>query len=386
MDISIVVKETVVDLHFGTLKELEQWVDKEANFWKWLETIPASINFLWNLPNSEWIRIRKLIKKYENEPEDSKANLLQEIIGTIRNIYSQNRAIPSTSPRAQFIETLRHKDRDVAAFALCSFLRPNEIPLHDPPAIRGIVQGYLFDLGLSNDGAAAEKEALRLLSESWSSFFQVARKKQSEFDQIIADAAANLTQLRKRESEQCEEIRTVASENFKSLEHTFHEKLALLAPVTYWQKKAEKHRNASIVVGIAFIAMGVLTVWLVWAALQHFVIGQINVSSNPSVIILQPEYWRYSIPLGIGTFLLWPMRILARILFSNLHLREDAFERVTMANTYLALSQSKEGLKAEDRKLILEMLFRPSSPGIVHDDAAPPSIVGYLSRAGSGKH
>ena len=99
----------------------------------------------------------------------------------------------------------------------------------------------------------------------------------------------------------------------------------------------------------------------------------------------QSNYWRYAIPVATATMLLWPLRILSRMLLSNLHLREDARERVTMANTYLALVQSKEGLKDEDRKLILEMLFRPASLGIVRDDAATPSITHFLSRLGSGQ-
>jgi len=80
------------------------------------------------------------------------------------------------------------------------------------------------------------------------------------------------------------------------------------------------------------------------------------------------------------------MRILARMLLSNLHLREDALERVTMVNTYLSLSEGKQGLKDDDRKLILEMLFRPSTTGIVQDDATPPSLLTYISKASSGKH
>ena len=88
MDISVVIKENAVDLHFSALKELEEWIEKEVNFWKWLENPPADINFLWNQPNGEWNRIRKFIRKYENEPEETKGNVLQEITGTIRNLGS----------------------------------------------------------------------------------------------------------------------------------------------------------------------------------------------------------------------------------------------------------------------------------------------------------
>lgn len=248
------------------------------------------------------------------------------------------------------------------------------------------MQAYLFELGLSTDTASAEKEALKLLSENWSSIVQTAGKQQSEYAEMSTNAATQFATLLNEELTQCEKIRMEATSQFKALEQTFREKLALLAPVTYWREKATKHRNVSIVLGIAFVAMGVVTAWLVWLALQHFVIAQVPVSSKASDSSIPPEYWRYTIPVAIGSFLLWPMRILARMLFSNLHLREDAMERVTMANTYLAFSEAKAGLREEDRKLILEMLFRPSSTGIVYDDAAPSSMFAILSKVGSGKH
>jgi hypothetical protein len=70
---------------------------------------------------------------------------------------------------------------------------------------------------------------------------------------------------------------------------------------------------------------------------------------------------------------------------SHLHLRSDAKERITMAKTYLSLVRSKEGLSETDRKLILETLFRPSSTGLIHDDAAPASAIYLLSRLMSGE-
>ena len=55
----------------------------------------------------------------------------------------------------------------------------------------------------------------------------------------------------------------------------------------------------------------------------------------------------------------------------DLRLHTDAGERVVMAQTSLALVAESAGPKDVDRTLVLSSLFRPSSTGVVKDDAAP---------------
>ncbi|MPX90331.1 DUF6161 domain-containing protein [Salinivibrio sp. VYel1] len=64
----------------------------------------------------------------------------------------------------------------------------------------------------------------------------------------------------------------------------------------------------------------------------------------------------------------WVTRLSAKIFISNLHLRTDADERVTMIQTYLALLREGSGPMDEERQLILQTLFRPSSTGFIKDD------------------
>jgi hypothetical protein len=72
-----------------------------------------------------------------------------------------------------------------------------------------------------------------------------------------------------------------------------------------------------------------------------------------------------------------------RIVLSNLHLEIDSGERVVMAKTYLAMVKEKN-ISDEDRKLVLASLFRPTSTGMVKDDAAPATWMDFLSRIVSG--
>lgn len=61
-------------------------------------------------------------------------------------------------------------------------------------------------------------------------------------------------------------------------------------------------------------------------------------------------------------------RLSAKIFVSNLHLRTDADERVTMIQTYLALLREGSGPKEDERQLVLQTLFRPSKAGFIKDE------------------
>ncbi|NJL16728.1 MAG: hypothetical protein HC938_05535 [Nitrospira sp.] len=236
----------------------------------------------------------------------------------------------------------------------------------------------MFEQGIAQESSSSERAALEKAEQQWTTLVN----KVGAAHVTLKEETTRLTIDALRQTEEQHNVFTKklqeAESSFKALEKTFKEKLALLAPVTYWDAKATIHLRVSIGLAIAFAVLGSLSAFLVWLELQAFVIPMTEGHQ-------QSNYWRYAIPVATATMLLWPLRILSRMLLSNLHLREDARERVTMANTYLALVQSKEGLKDEDRKLILEMLFRPASLGIVYDDAAPPSITHFLSRLGSGQ-
>ena len=65
----------------------------------------------------------------------------------------------------------------------------------------------------------------------------------------------------------------------------------------------------------------------------------------------------------------WIIRITVKIALSNLHLSEDAHERVVMIQTYLAFVKETE-VKEKDKELILSSLFRPSNIGIIQDESS----------------
>jgi hypothetical protein len=80
----------------------------------------------------------------------------------------------------------------------------------------------------------------------------------------------------------------------------------------------------------------------------------------------------------------WFIRLLVRIFLSNIHLENDASERVTMAKTYLALIRDGSFEGKEHIGTILAALFRPTGDGIVKDEGLPPTAMEWLTKL-SGK-
>jgi len=149
-----------------------------------------------------------------------------------------------------------------------------------------------------------------------------------------------------------------------ALTDTYDDKMALSAPVTYWTERRQEHLVLAIVFGSFFaISLGVGG-WLLVSMFGSYLPETVSSDKIPLGKIAESAV--------VLTFGIWMIRTLARIFFSNLHLSIDAGQRAIMVQTYLALLREKAGLDAEGKKLMIEAMFRPTSTGIVKDDANPP--------------
>jgi hypothetical protein len=96
----------------------------------------------------------------------------------------------------------------------------------------------------------------------------------------------------------------------------------------------------------------------------------------------KPEAWRVAFAGLLGVIGVWAVRLFVRMFLSHSHLATDAAERVTMVKTYLALLEGDKLPSDDDRKLILQALFRPASDGIVKDEGLPHPVLEALTRLG----
>jgi hypothetical protein len=173
-------------------------------------------------------------------------------------------------------------------------------------------------------------------------------KFKSQFDSELADAKTELENLTK----------------------TYDDKLALHAAVKYWGIQLKSHNKKAI--GFA-IALGLMTL----VVISTIIIFSYSTLDAP---IKEIHLSKIFTAAALTTFGIWLIKILANIFMSHLHLATDAQERRTMIHTYLALTRKGQGPKEEDRQLILQTLFRPSTTDMVKNDQGPTQLVDMINR------
>ena len=89
--------------------------------------------------------------------------------------------------------------------------------------------------------------------------------------------------------------------------------------------------------------------------------------------------WQIGFIFLTGTIILLLLRVLTKIMISHLHLASDAAERVVMIKAYMALAM-EGGLDETHRSLILQALFKPSTTGLIKEDAVPASVLDLATR------
>ena len=220
-------------------------------------------------------------------------------------------------------------------------------------------------MGLKAD-ISSEKEVLRELQ---SDFERIKSKNSEEERKSTENRKSWDGTLQALHSSQDESFQTLLSESrakLADLEDLYANKLHLEAPVTYWSRKADRHRNFAAAFGVVFLLLASGLVFAMFKFddnLQPFVDAA---ADKPIVAIVF---------LGIPVFVaVWVLRFVARLFLQNIALNNDGRERAAMTETFLALMKDEEAKMTEaDRILILQALFRPSAVSHPSDDGAPPN-------------
>ena len=386
---------------YRSIEEVEAWFKAENAFWDWLRQTDWNRHV--NQRFNQHFRQFNVALNSAKQGSDLQVNTLGRISAAISDIRKQGgattdkavklsallkdtyspagnappKAIHSQHASAALIEEFRRESPVIGASALAYLLR-QRTEMTSSDDITAICRVVLYEHGLLN-AATSEKTALEGLFSEWTAELSTAKKafaasqtelsqhqtdehnraaqRKGDFDKFMEEAGAGVKQL----------VET-SKKDLADIERTYNEKLALQASVTYWSRKARKHTKLAF----AFAALAVAAIgagaWTLFAALR-LLIGDVKVSDV--------QVWKLGTLLILATVVVWGMRIVVRLLMSNLHLHDDAEERTTMLLTYLALLREGQ-LPEEVRQLILQALFRPAATGIVRDDAAPPFMAQWL--------
>jgi hypothetical protein len=189
------------------------------------------------------------------------------------------------------------------------------------------------------------------------------------------DSKEKAEALKKLHSDQSGEFTKLIGEhvqNLAAIEKTYDQKLALQRPVKYWEVKEDYHRKRAVTFGIVALVSVIFAIGgLVFIAYEY--LSKLQPNENP-------KHWQIGVLVVGAFFAIWLVRVFVRLFFSNIHLATDAAERRMMILTYLSMSREGAQFAADDKKLIIQHIFRAASDGLVKDDAAPPSMFELLSR------
>jgi hypothetical protein len=408
---------------FKKVGDLVAWLMEEIEFWKWIKEAPAwdhaqSLQTIHNRffefessTNNELNQRRQTWNSHKNKidellsPENTDDfetvtsvrlaqyyteadNLLDQLRDQLRrnfetHIINQGSHIPRTEPTAQFISEVASNDPVEAVFALDQLLKTNQGKNIRAAEINGRVLAMLFSRNL-NRKLRPDNAAFKKATESWSNELKNYKadyeQLKSDFEEISesnkkTDTAwvERTVKMEQRFKEQIEKN----DQDLANLKDTYESHMVLQGPFEYWSSKCEEHGDL----------VKKFRNWLVGGS----IVGAAAVGIT-AYCILPGHYPSDSIPwrhLGLfllaTTFVLWILRLLVKLLLSNVHLYADAKERIVMIQTFMALVRHKEtleGLKKEDIALVLAPIFKPSTTGVIKDDGGPITLGDFISRLG----
>ena len=354
--------------------QLREFLESQRNSWSWLQEIQYKdphLNQLWHTYDNYFRQIDNFLIQYgqHQENKDWQSNLERELINRTQQAVAKGFLLDE-SPQAKFVAELKERETPhVAAYALASLTKQNIRFDTVQPAFEGAYWALQFLHG-NTDTVKAEQNALESMKKSWDvKFGKQLKDLRSQNDQLIRE----ITEFRSQSDGWVKSFETEIEESKKRLEgieHTYDEKLALQSSVKYWGGKRDHHQRIMFWAGGITLSLALVTTG-VFIGVALWILGE---------TITKVPLSKLSIMLAISSFGVWITRLAAKIFISNLHLRTDSHERTTMIQTYLALLREGSGPKDEERQLILQTLFRPSTTGFIKEDG-PSGFYETISKA-----
>lgn len=372
-------------LRFSSSADLNKWYLDEIQRWKWLQSAPQGQE-IYGRHMEFYNQIPGLVERWNIVQGNQ-----QKLEGFFKNLeelfqryYSQQQIINSSSPEGIWLLDLCQKRKPTVASGAYHALLKRPFPnvINDPNLIEGIIEGFLYTRKVDWTGSANQEILNRLksqydqeISNQNSRFKEIEERNNSLnalFENTLNEKTSSLDHLHENQNTEFKKVIGKHETNLKAIEQAYDQKLALQKPVQYWRTREQFHSRRSQNFGIASLIVGVIS-----AVLYGLLVFRILNGLSQEV---EPKSWQLGIMVVAAFFLVWLVRILVRLFFSHLHLATDAAERRIMILTYLSMAREGTQFATEDKTLIVQHLFRTASDGLVKDDAAPPTLLEFLTR------
>lgn len=329
------------------------------------------------------------LKRFKNDADNYNTRV-EQFSNSFHDFINKKQLFTDEAPFNDFLQRQVQKDPVLGLAVLAVAFDANVSPL-DREMYKAIQEADAYFAG-NQECIANEGESLQELRQRWDNEFTEQRDSWTSDYQLQIDEASRLnkkaesliedwqqqTETQSQEltdhqadfKKQYDDALVEASSELDNLTKTYDDKLALHASVKYWGLQHDSHESKAK--GFAW-ALGITTV-VVLATIIVFALYGLD---KP---IKEVAVSKLVTAAALTTFGLWAIKILANIFMSHLHLATDAQERRTMIHTYLALTRKGQGPKEEDRQLILQTLFRPSTTDMVKNDQGPTQLVDLINR------
>lgn len=375
-------------LVFKSPTELREWILKENQTWQWLGAIQdGCVNPIQQSRNSFLQQISELVNRWQSYQtnKNETTQILQQIRNCFNLVNSQNTVILTANPATHFIqELLNTREPLVAAGAYAGILNArfqSGSPI-STALLDGVFEALLYKREVDWT-ATAHQKALGQLQTQYDSAIAKQNERFKELEQTndllnrsfeasLNDKKQLLDNLHQQQSTDFDNLTKKHTANLAAIEQTYDQKLALRRPVQYWKKEQQFHSKRASLFGWVSLGCGLVCAGGLGCLAYKF-LGNIAPKE-------EPKHWQIGILIVGAFFAIWIVRILVRLFLSHLHLATDASERRMMILTYLAFAREAKDVSVDDKKLILQHIFRSASDGLVKDDAAPPSLFEVFSR------
>ncbi|MBJ2137459.1 hypothetical protein JEU11_13440 [Paraglaciecola chathamensis] len=391
----IVIKTETGSKWFDDPEKLLVWVQQQRQLYAFhgQQSQRYHMHQLFTTFDQSWNNLQKQItgglQRFKNDPDNYNSRVEQFNQG-FANFLKNKQLFTDEAPFYDFIQRQAAKSDEFGLAALAIVFEVNVNPI-DLKMYQGLREADVYLAG-NQECINDETESLKQLKERWDeeqtnqrdtwvNEYQLkideATRQNSKVDSLISDwqdrtetQTADLETHKNKFKSQFDDGLLDAKTELENLTKTYDDKLALHAAVKYWGIQLKSHNNKAI--GFA-IALGLITL----VVISTIIIFSYSTLDAP---IKEIHLSKIFTATALTTFGIWLIKILANIFMSHLHLATDAQERRTMIHTYLALTRKGQGPREEDRQLILQTLFRPSSTDMVKNDQGPTQLVDMINR------
>lgn len=391
----ITIKTETGSKWFDDPDKLFSWVQQQRQLYAFHSSHSQryQMHQLFSTFDQSWNNLQQQVsqglKRFKNEPENYN-NRVDQFSNSFAGYLDKKQLFTEEAPFNEFVQRQASKCPEFGLAAIAVAFDCNVASI-DRQMYTGLQEADAYFAG-NKESVNDESETLQQLRERWDAElthqldaweteykFKVdeATKHNKHAGSLVkeweeqtqaqtADLDAYKNEFKKKFDEELES----AKSDLENLTKTYDDNLALHASVRYWGIQQKSHNDKASKFAWA---LGITTVIVLLTIILFAVFGLDKPFKEVAVS-------RLVTAAALTTFGIWIIKIVANIFMSHLHLATDAQERRTMIHTYLALTRKGQGPKEEDRQLILQTLFRPSTTDMVKNDQGPTQLVDLINR------